>query len=83
MSLQFVSEVWDLLKTHIDIHDHTDAADSLVNLLVENNYEANEIKEAFSGDKKILTALKNYIAEHDGEEEFTEEENDDDYDEWD
>lgn len=81
MSLNFVAEVWDVLKTHIDIHDHEDAADRLVNLMVDHNYEADEIKESFSGDKTILNALKNYMAEHDTIEEYSEDD-EDDYDDW-
>ncbi len=83
MSLNFVVEVWDVLKTHIDIHDHEDAADRLVNLMVDHNYEAEEIKESFGGDKTILNALKNYMSEHDVEEEdYSEDDENDDYDDW-
>ena len=83
MSLDFVAEVWDALRTHIDINERKDAADSLVNLLVDNNYEADEIKEAFRGEKEILTALKDYVSEHDIEEEYEEYEEDiDEDDEW-
>jgi hypothetical protein len=83
MSLDFVAEVWDALRTHIDINERKDAADSLVNLLIDNNYEADEIKEAFRGEKEILTALKDYVSEHDIEEEYEEYEEDiDEDDEW-
>ena len=80
MTLNFVAEVWDALRNHIDFNERKDAADSLVNLLVENNYEADEIKEAFRGEKEILTALKDYVNEHEAEEEYEdyEEESDDD-----
>jgi hypothetical protein len=80
MTLNFVAEVWDALRNHIDFNERKDAADSLVNLLIENNYEADEIKEAFRGEKEILTALKDYVNEHEAEEEYEdyEEESDDD-----
>ena len=39
MSLDFVAEVWDALRTHIDFNDRSDAADTLINLLIDNNYE--------------------------------------------
>ena len=48
---------------------------------VENNYEADEIKEAFRGEKEILTALKDYASEHEVEEEYEEYDEDED-DEW-
>ena len=80
MSLDFVAEVWDALRNHIDMNDRKDAADTLVNLLIENNHEADEIKDAFRGEKEILTALKDYVSEHEIEEEY--EEYDEDEDEW-
>ena len=81
MSLDFVAEVWDALRNHIDFNERKEAADTLVTLLVENNYEADEIKEAFRGEKEILTALKDYASEHEVEEEY--EEDDYEEDEWD
>lgn len=79
MSLDFVAEVWDALRSHIDMNERKDAADTLVNLLIENNHEADEIKEAFRGEKEILTALKDYVSEHEIEEY---EEYEEDEDEW-
>ena len=38
MSLDFVTEVWDALRSHIDLNDRSDAADTLINLLIDNNY---------------------------------------------
>ena len=80
MSLDFVVEVWDALRNHIDMNERKDAADTLINLLIENNHETDEIKDAFRGEKEILTALKDYVSEHETEEEY--EEYDEDEDEW-
>jgi len=76
MSLDFVAEVWDVLRSHIDFNERKDAADTLVNLLIENNYEADDIKGSFRGDKEILTALKDYVSEHETEYEDYDEEED-------
>lgn len=81
MSLDFVAEVWDALRSHIDISERKDAADTLVSFLIDNNYEADEIKESFRGEKEILNALKDYVSEHELEEEY--EEDDYEEDEWD
>ena len=83
MNLDFVAEVWDALRTHIDFNDRSDAADSLVNLLIDNNYEAEDIKDAFKGEKEVLTALKEYIAQQDTEDAYEEYDEDDDHEEWD
>ena len=83
MSLDFVAEVWDALRSHIDFNDRTDAADSLVNLLIDNNYEAEDIKNALKGDKEMLTALKENLAHQDTEESYEDYEEDDQDEDWD
>lgn len=81
MSLDFVAEVWDALRTHIDFNDRSDAADTLINLLIDNNYETDDIKDAFKGDKEMLKALKGYAEQHDEVDEDYEED-DEDQDDW-
>ena len=84
MSLNFVAEVWEVLLSHIDFNERSDAADSLVNFLIENNYEADDIKDAFRGEKEISKALKNFNAEHEAGEGYDEEDDyESDEDEWD
>jgi hypothetical protein len=83
MSLDFVAEVWDALRSHIDFNERSDAADSLINLLIDNNYEADDIKDAFRGDKEMLKALKGYAEQKDVEEDYEDYEEDIDTDEWD
>jgi hypothetical protein len=82
MSLDFVVEVWDALRSHIDLNDRTDAADSLINLLIDNNYEPTDIKDAFSGEKEVLSALKDYLEQHDIEDEVDDYYDEDIDDEW-
>jgi hypothetical protein len=82
MSLNLVSEVWEALREHIDMGSRGDAADAIVNLLIDNNFEIDEIKDSFR-DKDITTALKGYAEEHFAEEEYEEydeEELDEDWD---
>jgi hypothetical protein len=83
MNLDFVAEVWDALRSHIDFNDRSEAADSLVNLLIDNNYEAEDIKDAFSGEKEVLTALKEYMAQQDVEESYEDYDEDDADEDWD
>ena len=82
MSLAIIAEVWDALRLHVDLNERVEAADTLVTYLMENNYEASEIKSAFRGDKEIATALKYYADTHDTEQDHDEDEDegyDDDY----
>lgn len=83
MSLSLVTEVWDVLRSHIDFNERNDAADSLINFLIDNNYETDDIKESFRGEKEILTALKSYIAENEVEYDDEDYDCDSDDDEWD
>lgn len=82
MSLELVTEVWEVLREHVDFNDRSDAADSLVNFLMDNNYEVEDIKDAFK-DKDITKALKGYAEQHFQEEEYEEYDDVDDDDEWD
>jgi len=82
MSLDVISEVWDALREHIDLSERDDAADTLVNFLIDNNYEIEDIKDAFK-DKDITKALKGYAEEHFQEEDYEDYEEDIDTDDWD
>lgn len=85
MSLTFVAEVWEVLSSHINHgYDRDEAADSLVNLFIDNNYDVEEIKDAFRGDKVIIKALQSYMDQHeeDYEDDDYYDDDDDDDDEW-
>lgn len=84
MSLDLVTEMWEVLSPHIDFNEKSEAADTLVNYLIDNNYEAEDIKEAFRGHKEIITAVKDYLEQHEDEPEYDDEDYDcdSDDDEW-
>ena len=82
MSLSIVSEVWEVLREHIDFNDRAEAADTLVNYLMDNNYEVDDIKDEFK-DKEITKALKGYAEQHFQEEEYEEYEDEDEDESYD
>jgi hypothetical protein len=83
MSLDLLAEVWEALQSHIDFNERSEAADTLVTYLIENNYEVDDIKDAFN-DKIVIKALKGYAEEHFQEEDDYEEYDEDtDEDDWD
>jgi hypothetical protein len=82
MSLDFIVEVWDALRSHIDLNDRTEAADSLINLLIDNNYEPADIKDVFSGEKEVLSALKDYLEQQDIEDDYEDYDEDESDDDW-
>lgn len=81
MSIELVASVWGVLRDHIDSHDRKDAADELVNLLIDSDYAATDIKVAFRGDRDISAALKFYVERQDSEE-YDSDEDEEDSDEW-
>jgi len=83
MSITVIAEVWRALKLEIDENNLPDAAESLINVLVDNDYDTAEIKEAFRRETVVIDALRDYNSQY--EEEFEEEyEEDEDLedDEW-
>ena len=82
MSITILAEVWRALKHNIDESNLPDAAESMVSILIENDYEASEIKEAFRRESDIMDALRDYNSQFEEEEyeeeEYEEEEYDDD-----
>ena len=82
MSLSIVSEVWEVLREHVDFNDRSEAADTLVNYLMDNNYEVDDIKDEFK-DKDVTKALKGYAEQHFQEEEYEEYEDEDEDESYD
>lgn len=80
MAADLVYEVWQELKRHISTGDRAEAADSLVNVLIDNDYDAEQIRDAFKSDNDVKRALQSFLDE--AEEDLDEEDEDnykDDY----
>jgi len=73
MNMNFISEIWDLLNYYVDVNDRYAAATTLVDFLIDNNYSAEEIKTAFSGEKEVLKALEAF-----GDDEYDYSDDEDD-----
>jgi len=67
------SEMWGELKRFVNTVDRGEAAETILSILIDNDCDVDDIKEAFKGDADIKRALAAYI---DNNEEV-----DDDYDE--
>jgi len=77
MSVDVAYDIWTELRRFLSTPDRAEAADSLVNVLIDNDYDAEEIRSAFKGDADVKRALQSYL---DDAEEDTEEDSED-YDE--
>ena len=76
MSVELAKEVWDELKRYVNTVDRDEAAETLVSVLIDNDVDADEIKDTFKSDSEVKRALAHYLKDHEEEEE-----EDDDYDE--
>ena len=82
MSIELSKEIWSELKRFINSIDRNEAAETLVGVLIDNDVDADEIKHTFKNDSEIKLALKEYLKDHEEEEDDydLEEEEEDDYD---
>jgi len=79
MSVDVAYDIWSELKRFMSTPDRAEAADALVAVLIDNDYDADEIKSAFKSDTDVKNALHSYI--DDVEEDIdTEDDVDDDFD---
>ena len=83
MSIELSKEIWDELKRYVNSVDRDEAAETLVNVLIDNDVGADEIKSTFKYDSEVKRALAHYLKDHEEDEEDEDEdeawEEDDDY----
>jgi len=80
MSITVIHEVWRAIKSEIEEVNLPDAAESLVDVLIQNDYEASDIRAEFRKDSEVMDALKAFVASQEDEEEDYEEEDEEDED---
>jgi hypothetical protein len=77
MRVELAKEIWDELKRYVNTVDRNEAAETLVSVLIDNDADADEIKEAFKSDSEVKRALTSYLKDHEQEEDDDDEYNDD------
>ena len=70
MSVDLAAAVWEELKRYIGPLDRTEAADAMVNLLIDSNFDSDEIRDAFRGDAEVKRALQGYLDDNDDTEDI-------------
>jgi hypothetical protein len=78
MSADVAAEIWGELRRYVNVVDRDEAAETVVAVLIDNDYDADEIRAAFKGDAEIKRALASYVNKD--VEEAPEDEVDDDVD---
>jgi len=85
MSTEIASEIWGELRRYINTVDRDEAAETVVSILVDNDYDVDDIRVAFKGDSDIKRALAAYIrrdVEEEPEDDYEEESDLDDDERW-
>ena len=86
MSEAIASEIWGELKRFVNTVDRAEAAETVIQILMDNDSDVEDIRDAFKGDtdiKRALTAYldndKDYGAEDEEDDEYEEEEENEDW----
>jgi hypothetical protein len=80
MSVDVAYDIWTEFRRFLSTPDRAEAADALVNVLIDNDYDAEDIRSVFKGDADVKRALQSYL--DDTEEEVEEDSEDYDEDEY-
>jgi hypothetical protein len=84
MSETIASEIWGELKRYINTVDRNEAAETVVQILMDNDSDVEDIRDAFKGDSDIKRALISYLDnDRDYEEEDDEEDDEEEYEDED
>jgi hypothetical protein len=83
MSETIASEIWGELKRFVNTVDRAEAAETVIQILMDNDSDVEDIRDAFKGDTDIKRALTAYLDNDKDyvEEDDEEEPKDEDYDE--
>jgi len=78
------SELWSELKRYVNTVDRIEAAETIVAILIDNDCDVDDIKNAFKGDSDIKRALTAYLDNDKSYEDEEEAEEEEDYheDDW-
>jgi hypothetical protein len=85
MSADVAAEIWGELRRYVNVVDRDEAAETVVAVLIDNDYDADEIRAAFKGDIEIKRALASYVnkdVEEAPEDDYEEESDIDEDERW-
>jgi len=83
MSETIASEIWGELKRYINTVDRNEAAETVVQILMDNDSDVEDIRDAFKGDSDIKRALTSYLDNDKDYETEDEEDEDEEYEDED
>lgn len=71
MSEHLAAELWGELKRYVNTVDRAEAAETVVQILMDNDSDVEDIRDAFKGDADIKRALTSYL---DNDNDYAEDE---------
>jgi hypothetical protein len=80
MSEAIASEIWGELKRFVNTVDRAEAAETVIQILMDNDSDVDDIRDAFKGDSDIKRALTAYL---DDDKDYVEEEDEEDEEDFD
>lgn len=84
MSAMLAAEIWHEIKRYINVVDRQEASEQMVSIMIDSDFDVEEIKHAFKGDTDIRRALTSYLDnDKDFSDEEEESESEEDYNDWD
>ncbi len=81
MSEAIAAEIWGELKRYVNTVDRAEAAETVIQILMDNDSDIEDIRDAFKGDSDIKRALTSYLDNDNDYSDEEEEPEDEDYDE--
>jgi hypothetical protein len=85
MSTDVAAEIWGELRRYVNVVDRDEAAETVVAVLIDNDYDADQIRNIFKGDTEIKRALAAYVnrdVEEVPEDDYEEESDIDEDERW-
>ena len=73
MSEAMASEIWGELKRFVNTVDRAEAAETVIQILMDNDSDVEDIRAAFKGDADIKRALTAYL---DNDKDYVEDDED-------
>ena len=69
MDTELSKEIWNEIKRYVNTVDRQEAAETLIAVLIDNDVDADEIRDTFKGDPEVKRALTSYLKDHADEDD--------------
>jgi hypothetical protein len=78
MTEHVAAEIWREIKRYINPGERTDAAETVLSVMIDHDCDPADIRAAFGSDAEMKRVLQDYLDDHQDDEDDEEEIDDDD-----